>query len=240
MVLMISALQVALAGCQSVPELPETAGHVATAQLGAAPQGYTMTYQSIGGSGGLSRPTNLCELLESYNAGAGLYRVVSLVGRTEPSASQPSVPDGFTYVTLELVEDWSGGAPQKPVARISGGPLDAQRTKGWRVSLAVNEVVGVLLDAPTPQNAGYYDLHSLAVFKQQETGGHTNGQLFRHARAGELGKKVRRLAPLVGKGCEAEDVAPEDDEVATPAPAPGTGQHAVVTKRLDAVVDDPE
>jgi hypothetical protein len=221
---------VAVSGCQPVQKAEgQRMGSVAP---------YSTTYRAIVGGTELSRPVSLCELLKYYNAGAGLYRVTSLVGRAEPSAADPSVTDAFTYANLELVEDWSGGAPQKPVARIVGGPLDAQRTRSWRVSLAVGEVVGVLLEAPSSENAGYYGLHSLTVYKQQDAGGHSNGQLFRHGRAGELGAKLRRLSHLSGKACEAEDVLPENDEVA-PGPAPKAGKQPVTVHTLEGDSNDP-
>jgi hypothetical protein len=130
-----------------------------------------------------------------YRQGAGVYRVNSLVGYTEPTSPGSSVFDGFTYVELELLEDWSGNAPKSAVARIDGGPSSRPGvTKSWAVRLRLGEEIGVILDPPSDDNYGYHSLRELTVFHQTPSGGFSNGFLFTHRtmKSGDIAKLVRR------------------------------------------------
>jgi hypothetical protein len=167
-------------------------------------------YDRIDGLSGLSLPTRLCHLLEYYDAGAGLYRVRSLTGYTEDMIEHPGHTAGFTYAQLDLVEDWSGKSPRAPIIRFRGGPADVDVVASWQISLRVGETIGALLEPPTAENRGYFNLRQLAIFHQREDGRYTNDQLF--ASAGADARELKRTigrAISAGPNCEQFDVKPD-------------------------------
>lgn len=153
-----------------------------------------------------TRPAGLCELWKYFNAGAGLYRVDNIVGVTEDSS--PGQADGFTYVQLTKLEDWSGTSPEHPVVRISGGPAaKAGVTKIWSVALSVGESIGALLLPATPENKNYLQLHSLGVF-HLKNGGYTNGHIFSQTRSDLVTLRAAVKAATAPRGCS-KDTLPE-------------------------------
>lgn len=164
----------------------------------------------------------LCHLLKFHTAGAAAYRVTAITGYTEELLDFPGNFDGFTYVELELVADWSGASPPNPVVRITGGPKTADITKLWPISLKVGETVGMLLDAPTAQSRGFLGIHPLAVFRQKADGGYSNGQLFtkQGAALDAIGHAVQNLVNL-GADCATQDVLPDLDWVTPVTKATG-------------------
>ncbi len=120
------------------------------------------------------REIGLCELVEGYDAGAGLYRVGKIVGVSE--ASGPA-----TYVELELLEAWSANAPGSPTVRVDGGPsADFKATTASSIDARKGEEIGALLAAPTPVSNNFYRLFAHGVFHDVGAG-FTNGQLFSQA-----------------------------------------------------------
>jgi hypothetical protein len=152
--------------------------------------------------------------LKFYTAGAGAYRVKAITGYTEELLDLPGKFDGFTYVELELVADWSGSSPPNPVVRITGGPKTAAVTRVWLVSLKVGEVVGLLLEGPSAGNRGFMGMHPLTVFRQKPDGGYSNGQLFTKQAAAldTIGHAVESLV-RPGADCVQQDVLPDLDGV---------------------------
>ena len=158
------------------------------------------------------REVGLCELLSSYGAGAGLYRVARLVGQTEESLKVPGRLHPFTYVELELLIPWTDNAPAQPVARIRGGPMPDGSTVSWDITLHRGEDVGVLLYQPVPENGGFYGIYPLTVFR--DTGeGYNNDQLFvgEHLSAEMLGVRIREAAQTLGPQCR--DFLPAQDKL---------------------------
>jgi hypothetical protein len=151
-------------------------------------------YQHISGLHGSQRLVGICELTRILTGPAGAYRVVRMTGVTEPIPELGGALGAFTYVELDLAEAWSDDAPQSAIARISGGPTaDPAITAGWRVTLSVGELLGLVLQAPTPENKGYYGIHNLGVFQSNpRTGGMSNGQLFT-----ETTMPLSALGPIV-------------------------------------------
>jgi hypothetical protein len=168
------------------------------------------TYDEIRGGNALKKAVSLCYLLKFYDAGAGAYRVKSITGYTEELLAFPGHFDGFTYIELDLVTDWSGNAPANPVVRIAGGPKDAQITRGWDIGAKVGEVIGLLLEAPRADNRGYFGVEELTVFRQSSKGGFTNGQLFarRQVPLDVVGHAVEKIVRL-GASCANADVLPD-------------------------------
>jgi hypothetical protein len=182
------------------------------------------SYTEIRGGGLQSIPMTICHLLKFYAAGAGAYRVKAITGYTEELLDLPGNFDGFTYVELELVADWSGASPVNPVVRITGGPKTAKITQGWLVSLKVGEVVGVLLEASNARNRGFLGMHPLAVFRQKADGGYSNGQLFtkQASTLDAIGHAVQNLVSR-GADCARQDVLPDLDGLSPVAKATPVG-----------------
>lgn len=164
-----------------------------------------------GGPGPLQVALSLCTLRGLCSSGAGLYRVASLVSTVESREGYAGEPDAcngltsFTYVELELVEGWTEAAPSRAIARIEGGPIPGCGTLEWEVSLAVDQVLGVLLTPPTADDRGYFRLNPQCLF--HEEGGHySNNVIFVHhpATAQEVGAAVR----AADDGCT-QDVLPD-------------------------------
>lgn len=200
-------------GCTDVPPEPTSRASFDVAQekpVNTSPRANERNYEQIRGDGASVRPVGLCELLHFYTAGAGKYVVKKLTGVTEELREAPGHFDGFTYVELQLVDDWSGASPPNPTIRITGGPISATIQRNWQVSLAVGETIGILIEAPRPENENYYGLHELTVFKQGPDGGYSNGHLFRRkpSPVDHLGRLVRRLVANP-KLCLQEDVLPD-------------------------------
>jgi hypothetical protein len=123
-------------------------------------------------------------------AGGGIYVVESL------EYAKPDDVGAVTYVTLRLEKPWFD-AEERPVARISGGPLPDGTFAVPRVALMVAERLGVLFTRTSGnENRGYLTLLEQAVFHQTPDGGLSNGELFtrRLVREDELGNMVRRIA----------------------------------------------
>lgn len=185
------------------------------------PQSNGVSYQEIRGGPVDARPLSLCELLKFFTAGAGAYRVKSLTGYTEELLDHPGNFDGFTYVELELVADWSGASPSNPVLRIAGGPKTPDITRRWTVSLTVGEVVGLLVVPASPANRGFPGIDSLGLFREEPGGGYSNGQLFtkQPAALDTIGHTIQNLVPL-GAECAQSDVLPDLDGPPSDAPGP--------------------
>ena len=138
---------------------------------------------------------NLCNLvrLSMFETG-GLYRVKKLRGEYEEDLWEPGSMAPFTYVDLELIEPWFNSTGNV-TARISGGRVPSGSIALWRVSLALGEVVGLLLVDRVPENRGYFGMHPLGTFKRVGDG-FTNGQLLRDAAVSEneLGRIIAAIA----------------------------------------------
>jgi len=188
------------------------------------------TYQEIrGGAVVDAPPISLCELLKVHTAGAGAYRVKSITGYTEELLDLPGNFDGFTYVELDLVADWSGVSPANPIVRISGGPKTADITKLWTIGLKVGEVVGLLIWPANPGNRGFPGIAPRALFREKPDGGYSNGELFtkQPVALDAIGHTVQNLVNL-GPACESQDVLPDLDG-ARPGAAPPAGPPPVPT-----------
>jgi hypothetical protein len=199
-------LLAALAAACTTSKAPE--GHA------ARPRPRAVTYSSIpGGAHASKRPVGLCELVRILDGGGGLYKVVRLKGVEEAG--------GVTDVELERVEAWTPDAPERPIARIQGGPAGGGVTRAWELSLRVGETLGVLFYAPREENRGRWGIDSLGVFQPDERGHVTNGQLFRERPydLGEIGRLVRADAESHG-ACPHERAPYADMAAARAAPPP--------------------
>jgi hypothetical protein len=163
----------------------------------ASASGHALAYDEIMGGHLSARSVDLCELAYLYDGGAGRYRVRDIVGVSETiEVGGTTHPAAFTYIQLELEQDWSGFAPQNPVLRVRGGPLDHAQTQSWDIGLERDEVIGLFLWSPLEgQNKGYYRTDALGVFRLKPDGGFTNGQLFKDevASLDELGRLSQAL-----------------------------------------------
>ena len=153
------------------------------------------------------RPGSLCHTLKRHTGGAGLYRVVSMESvmehNQELNAMHPK-----TYVRLERLEAWSLSAPKDAVARINGGVYPDGGQGGFPVTLAVGEKVGLILDAPSPENLGFYSLHSAGVFADRGGDHYTNDRIFTKdgAPLSELARVISARADLSFEQCRKDDV----------------------------------
>jgi hypothetical protein len=182
---------------------------------------------------------SLCDLLDTLGSRGhvGLYRVLSLTGRTEPLPG--GTLGGYTYAQLERVGGVQGGEPAHAVARLTGGPIGPNAQAPTEVSLRVGETVGVLL-RPDPEHPGYVALRTLDVFHQTGAN-YDNGQLqwsgalatdflarVRQARQGECQEQTAmRAAHANGSGdarlramAQAEVVVDEHERSAEAPAAP--------------------
>lgn len=233
---MLLSISMLTAAC-SEEQPPGAAPHAVQAATAKTAQALTVTpppnpprsnatsYQEIrGGAVVDSRPVSLCELLKTSPAGAGAYRVKSITGYTEELLELPGNFDGFTYVELELVADWSGASPANPLMRITGGPKAADITRLWTIQLKVGEIVGLLVEASRAENRGFPGIHPLSLFRQKPDGGYSNGQLFtkQPVALDTVGHTIQNLLNL-GPACAGQDVLPDMDGLpssAAPQAAP--------------------
>jgi hypothetical protein len=159
----ISVLSVVMIGCESTDGTQgsdEAALGTQSVPSASAAPSHEKVYSSIrAGTSGCLERVPLCELLRKPNVSYGVYRVVTLTGRSEQTPT--GVPKGSTYVSLERL---GGPGPQAPIAKIRGGPLpDGTDTLG-PVSLTVGEVVGlVLYKQPSSE---WYTFSTPNVFRQ--------------------------------------------------------------------------
>jgi hypothetical protein len=158
----------------------------------------TVYKELLGGASATMAALSLCDLVRYMPwMAAGLYKVDSLTGYTEPvtGVDTPTGYSAFTYVEMTLIDAWSPGAPSKTVARISGGPTKNGSTQGWYVALKVGEPVGVFLMKPTPENLDFPNLHPAATFNLRAGGGFSSEVLFSKmpVDAGKLGDLIRGL-----------------------------------------------
>jgi hypothetical protein len=195
---------VLLGGC-AVEDAP--ASNAQGAVVNEEGAGFRADLQHIQGALMSGRPSSLCWTIRRHTGGAGLYRVVSMESFMEPQEELKRMHPK-TYVQLERLEAWSVDAPRNPVARINGGVYPDGGKGGFIVTLTVGEKVGVLLDAPTPENLGFYSMHQEGVFN--ENGGrYTNDRLFTQG-----GKSVTELAEMVSKRADVSfDECAKDDVV---------------------------
>jgi hypothetical protein len=106
------------------------------------PDEETVEYERIVGMEPDAREVGLCELVQSYRGGAGLYTVTRLIGAS-----------GYTYVDLDLRVAWSSDTPQSPRLKVVGGPV-GELTRLWDIGLARGDEVGVILEpASYPRSA---------------------------------------------------------------------------------------
>lgn len=149
----------------------------------------------------------LCETALRLGGPAGLYRVEKMTSLGEVTPKGNLRP--YTYVELTLLENWSGDAPENPVARIYGGALPDGHWMGSNVSLEVGETMGVILQQPTDKNRGYYGLDELGVFHADpEDHGYTNGYHFlkNHKSLSELREIISDVLENRAKGCTEPDI----------------------------------
>lgn len=137
----------ALGGCKS-----DSTG----TQSGSSAAGYTVEMERTRpGSGGASAPVSLCEIVNTWGAGAGIYRVTKLLGVAEEDPAVSTNILGYTYVSLELEKAWTPTAKEKVVARILGGPIGPDKWLLASVDLKVSEVAGMILWDNSDMNGGY-------------------------------------------------------------------------------------
>jgi len=195
-----------LGGCA----VEEANQDISNAQVSAQVEdgkGFHAVLEQIHGAQMQMRPGSLCHTFKRHTGGAGLYRVVSIESFMEES-EEPRQLHPKTYVKLERLESWSVDAPKDPVARINGGVYPSGVTGGFPVSLVVGEKVGLILDAPTPGNLGFYSLHSAGVFSDRGGDHYTNDRLFTKDGASlqHLAEIVSARADLPFDECRKNDV----------------------------------
>ena len=208
-VLKIAALLL-VGACACMDDGPTRTGEDLTVEEIPAGVEYTAIRR---GEEALNPRVSLCELLAAHHAGAGMFRILRLVGVTEEGDRGPF---GVTYVEAELADGWLSGTPARAVFRISGGPAGGDLTEVWNVNLAVGEVVGILLDERSSENRGYRPLEPLALFSLRGAG-LTNEQLFTQTPITDvaLGELVAANWPT----CTA-DVMPDNRPPHVEAPPP--------------------
>ncbi len=141
--------------------------------------GFAREYDEIRGGHASARSVDLCELAYFFDGGAGLYRVANIVGVAENADDGSKRKSAHTYVQFDLLEDWSGFAPARPIVRITGGPLARDLTQSFALSLRKGETVGLFLYSPLPgENKGYYRTNMQGIFRADAKSGYSNGVLF--------------------------------------------------------------
>ena len=211
-----------------------------------AAAGFSRRHEVITGGHLAARSMDLCELAYLFDGGAGRYRVTDIVSVSETTEIEGRrAPAAFTYIQLELLEDWSGFAPDHPVLRIRGGALDHERTQSWDLGVERGEVVGLFLSSPLETlNEGYYRSSALGLFRRKDDGGYSNGHLFEREvtsidELGKLTSDMYRSLPQVIHRPPWRRLAVPRDRCAHDI-APDAHQHAIDFEALRAKASAPE
>ena len=164
----------------------------------------SVNYDEIDGSasGIVSKHRSACELADGAEQ-AGAYRVASMTGVYEEVADGTWEP--WTYVELELVDEWSKDASDVTL-RIQGGPFPDGSRSGHFLTLARGETIGGVVLEPPVWNTGYRFIETDQLFRETD-GTMSNGRV--SAPTGELATILARA--IDDDECPV-DIAPEEPE----------------------------
>lgn len=176
----------------------------------------------------------LCDAVQRFTGGSGLYEVLSLTSvveaAPEPHRDRTQV---YTYVSLRLLEAWSKDAPALPVARMRGGLSSTGIMVPGTIEVSVGEKLPLLLQGPTEYNRGYFALNEQGTFRfDSEEGEYSNGL---HRMGATLGKVRALVERTYGKSmaeCRQSDVRAGSGRPIVPRPSVDDGYVG------DVVLDD--
>jgi hypothetical protein len=167
-----------------------------------------------------SRPFSLCEAVNTFDEGAGLYEIESLISYLEES-SEPEQKglQPFTYVQFRLLEAWTPTTPIDPLVRMRGGAFGDGVFATTTVGLSKGQHVGALFFRPTDYNRGFHAIADKGIFRQVKDDVFTNG----YEVTGSLSETRELIASRFGlseEECKKLDPDPAEQRDEPPLPEP--------------------